>query len=100
MPPSQQLAMYKERCERMQAEANDMQRRLKEKDEKAVEQQRLLTTAQQRSSKGSETLAVEHAERMLLEQSFSKAESEAKELRSQLETFETRAYRAEASNER
>ena len=24
MPPSQQLAMYKERCERMQAEANDM----------------------------------------------------------------------------
>ena len=97
MPPSQQLAMYKERCERMEKEAKDAERRLRAKDEHAAEIQRALTAAQQRGGKTGENLAAEQAEKKALEQSLAEAKAELIELRAQINPLQARTDRAESA---
>ena len=92
----EQLVILRERCERLAAESSDMKRRIQDKDDRATEVQKLLSAAQARNAKSQEQLAVEQAERKLIEQSCARAESSAGTLRSQLTPLQTRTDRAEA----
>ena len=95
MRSSHDAQVLRERAERLLSENTDLQRRIKDKDERSAELQRLVTTSQQRASKAAEALAVEQAERKQVEQAVQRAEAQATELRSQLHPLQVRVDRAE-----
>lgn len=92
------IAELQKRVEKMSAEATDTQRRIHEKDARNGELQKMVTTAQQRTSGASESLAVEQAERKLVEQALRKYEAEAADLRLQLAPLQGRVDRAEGAS--
>ena len=93
----EQLVILRERTERLTAENTDLKRRIGDKDDRAAETQKLLSAAQARNAKSMEQLAVEQAEKKLVEQNFARADAEAGQLRAQLSPLQTRTDRAEAA---
>mgnify|MGYP001194885127 CR=1 FL=1 len=86
----EQLAAAKDKIDRLTVENSDLQRRIKEKDERAL-------ALQTRASKATEQLVTEQTEKRQMEASLKKAEAEIVRLNVSLSEMGGRAERAEAA---
>ena len=87
--------VLRERAERLLAENTDLHRRIKDKDERNAELQKMVTAVQQRGAKTAEALSVEQAERRNLEEAVKRWESSAEDYKGELGPLQVRADKAE-----